>query len=111
MSHYLKSLGLASKKTRVGLLSETDIILNRAGKFDIEEATKATLTICPCHRANLTINWGRTAFKGTHCDYPTHAGKKALQPSNVRRINKNFSEEIYDMHKQTVPLGSCKYHE
>ena len=40
MSHYLKSLGLASKKTRVGLLSETDIILNRAGKFDIEEATK-----------------------------------------------------------------------
>ena len=37
--------------------TEKELILNRAGQFDLSEDMIATMTICPKHRSNLTVDW------------------------------------------------------
>ena len=37
--------------------TEKELILNRAGQFDLSEDRIALMTICPKHRRNLTVDW------------------------------------------------------
>ena len=111
LSSHLLSLGLVAKRSKKEqtLVSEVDLILNRAGMFDTTPATIADLTICPRHRYHLTLNW--PGSKNERCAYPTQksSGKKKKGKAVTRRANKTFSEEINRIHSATVPIGSCEY--
>ena len=105
MSSHLLSLGVSSGQQRSEdeKISEVDLILNRAGQFVATDEEKISMTICPRHRKKLTSDWaGR---KSNTCSYPTHRGahKSMKKP---RRVNATLSEEIYQIHHATVPIGS-----
>lgn len=105
---HLLSLGVSSRQQRTGdeNVNEVDLILNRAGYFVATENEKISMTICPRHRKKLTTDWaGR---KSNTCSYPSHRGprKTIMKP---RRVNATLSEEIYQFHHATVPIGSGKY--
>ena len=105
---HLLSLGVSSGQQRTGDedVNEVDLILNRAGYFVTTENEKISMTICPRHRKKLTTDWaGR---KSSTCSYPSHRGprKTIKQP---RRVNATLSEEIYQFHHATVPIGSGRY--
>ena len=93
MQPHFESLGISSGKrprTALEISSESGLILNRAGHFDLTMEQKAGMTICPKHRKYLTTSWaGRKSFS---CSYPTHKGpRKSLRnprrgkPYNVNR--------------------------
>ena len=105
---HLLSLGLSSGQQRTGdeNVNEVDLILNRAGYFVATENEKISMTICPRHRRKLTTDCaGR---KSNTCSYPSHRGpRKTIK--KPRRVNTTLSEEIYQFHHATVPIGSGKY--
>lgn len=104
---HLLSLGVSSGQQRSSdeNVNEVDLILNRAGHFVATDEEKSSMTICPRHRKKLTIDWaGR---KSNTCSYPTHRGpRKTIK--KPRRVNTTLSEEIYQFHHATVPIGSGK---
>ena len=107
ISSYLVSLGISLKRgwRSSGTVTERDLILNRAGRFDINEEAVASMTICPKHRRELTVEWpGRKRFV---CGYPLHKGKNK-QIRNPRRVNMTTSHEIFNIHGAVVPAGTCK---
>jgi hypothetical protein len=106
MTLHLVRLQVTSKRGRGKTgLSEKDLILNRAGLFDLDPAQTELMTICPKHRKNLTTDWqGR---KSRVCSYPCHKGqRKQLQVP--RRINALMSAEIHQLFNASVPIGSGK---
>lgn len=104
MSSHLQSLGIVASATGPSMVSESDLILNRCGMFNVDEETAQSLTVCPVHRRSLTLEWtGRTR---NYCAYPLHKKGKPKISTNNRRINKVFSEEIFTLHDSVVPIGS-----
>ena len=106
---HLLNLGVSSGRQQSAErenINEIGLILNRAGQFVATENEKISMTICPKHRKKLTTDWaGR---KSNTCSYPTHQGpRKSMK--KPRRINATLSEEIFQMHHATVPIGSGKY--
>ena len=107
MTSHLKSLGISLKRRveQQSIISEVELILNRAGFFDKEDKV-ATMTICPKHRREFTSDWpGR---KRRTCSHPQHSGQRK-QMKNFRRVNAAMSEEIFAFHKIPVPIGSGKW--
>lgn len=103
VTSYLVSLGVSLKRSNdQETLSEVNLILNRAGR--VEEFTEVgTMTICPKHRQELTLDWpGR---KRRTCCHPLHKGQPK-QMANFRRVNASMSDEIFSLHKIAVPIGS-----
>ena len=97
----LKTIG-ASGRT---VVSEDDLILNRAGYFRVTPEQKAAMTVCPKHRNSLTKDWvGRKTNK---CAYPSYEGPQKKLP-NPRRVTTTMSIKIYDLHGKVVPIGSGK---
>ena len=106
MTFHLTGLHLTSKRGRGKTgLSEKDLILNRAGLFDLNPAQTELMTICPKHRKNLTTDWqGR---KSRVCCYPCHKGQRK-QLEVHRRVNALMSAEIRQLFNTVVPIGSGK---
>jgi len=107
MTLHLISLGVSSKRGRSSntLVTESQLILNRAGKYNLKNEEIAELTVCPKHRRGLTIDWeGR---KKSVCCYPFHKGSKK-QLKNVRRVNLSMTNELYELHQIAIPIGSGK---
>ena len=106
MTFHLTGLHLTSKRGRGKTgLSEKDLILNRAGLFDLNPAQTELMTICPKHRKNLTTDWqGR---KSRVCCYPCHKGQRK-QLEVHRRVNALMSAEIHQLFNTVVPIGSGK---
>ena len=108
ISAHLLSLGVSSRQQRTEdkKVDEVDLILNRAGYFVVTDNEKLSMTVCPRHRKKLTTDWaGR---KSNTCSYPSHRGpQKTIK--KPRRVNAILSEEIYQFHHVTVPIGSGKY--
>ena len=108
LSAHLLSPGVSSRQQRTGdeKVNEVDLILNRAGYFVVTDSEKLSMTICPRHRKKLTTDWaGR---KSNTCSYPSHrVPRKTIR--KPRRVNAILSEEIYQFHHVTVPIGSGKY--
>ena len=76
MTSHLISLGVSSKRGRrsIPTLSESNLILNRAGHFGLGLQRTGEMTICPKHRRELTVDWaGR---KSSTCSYPSHRGPR-----------------------------------
>ena len=105
---HLVSLGLGSKRGATGSkISEVDLILNRAGKFDVLEDEKSGMTVCPRHRKSLTTDWiGR---KRTVCCHPSHKGQRKGN-TQTRRANAKMSQEIFELHNAVVPIGSGSFY-
>ena len=59
MTSHLISLGISSKRGRrsIPTLSESNLILNRAGLFGLGLQRAGEMTICPKHRRELTVDW------------------------------------------------------
>ena len=88
--------------------NEKELILNRAGYFSLDLDRIETMTICPKHRKDLTVDWpGR---KRTTCSHPNHQAGGIRKQSNIpRRINVVMSEEIFAIYHNVVPVGSGEY--
>ena len=107
MTSHLISLGVSSKRGRrsIPTLSESNLILNRAGLFRLDLQSTGETTICPKHRRELRVDWaGR---KSSTCSYPSQRGPRK-QMKNVRRINISISEEVFSCYQISVPIGSGK---
>ena len=64
-THYLNSLGVSLKRDVGGqaIVSEIELILNRAGMFNVEDKQIQCMTICPMYREQLTLVWpGRKQY-------------------------------------------------
>ena len=100
MSANLITLGVSSNHGQI--MSERDLILNRAGLFGLQSNDIASMTICPKHRRKFTNDWpGR---KSTTCCHPFHRGPRK-QMKTVRRVNISMSAELYALHQVSVPVG------
>lgn len=103
---HLLGLGVSSKRgwRSEGIeITENDLILNRAGHFDLSQDRVATMAICPKHRRELTVDWrGR---KSSTCCYPSHKGHRK-QVKDPRRVNYAVSKEIFSLYNAVVPVGS-----
>lgn len=105
---HLLGLGVSSKRgwRSEGIeITEKELILNRAGHFDLSQDRVAAMTICPKHRRDLTVDWrGR---KSSTCCYPLHKGQRK-QVKDPRRVNYAMSKEILALHNAAVPVGSSE---
>lgn len=82
-------------------LTENELILARAGVFELPSAKVSDLFICPKHRHTLGKFWKQRR----PCQYPTHrGGKKAIKSRDV--VNISMSKEIMKLHGVVVPIGS-----
>jgi hypothetical protein len=108
MTSHLVSLGVSLKRGHRGTqttISESELILNRAGLIGLDKKQTESTTICPKHRRDLTLDWpGR---KSSTCSHPSHHGQRR-QIKNARRINATLSTEIFALHQVHVPIGSGK---
>ena len=109
---HLVSLGLGSKPGATGSkISEADLILNRAGKFDVPEDEKRGMTVCPRHRKNYTTGW--TGRKRTMCCHRSHikrTTKAGVMHKPTRQVNAKMSKGIFELHNAVVPIGSGSFY-
>ena len=86
-------------------VTEIDLILVRAGLFDLTASKVKEMTVCPKHRNSLGRYWQAPRT----CQYPEHTGKfKKLEEGIV--INFKTSKEIYNLFGEVAQVGSRKYH-
>ena len=93
-SHHLSKSGL----------TEAELILARAGHFDLGEDHAGKMKICPQHRHKL----GRFWRAPRSCQYPSHAGPRKKQYSDRHVISLTIAKEIQSVCKVTVGIGSRK---
>ena len=108
---HLVSLGLGSKLGATGSkISEAELILNRAGKFDVPEVEERGMTVCPRYRKNLTTDW--TGLKRIMCCHPSHIGttKAGVTHKPTRRVNAKMSQGIFELHNGVVPIASGSFY-
>lgn len=85
-------------------LNEYQLILTRAGYFDITNAKSKELLVCPSHRGRLGKYWNSPK---TTCQYPQHKGK--LQSVKSGRVfNVQLSKDVLDLFHTFLPVGSRK---
>ena len=105
-------LVLGSKRGATGskISAEAELILNRAGKFDVPEDDKRGMTVCTRHRKNLTTDW--TGRKRTMCCHPSHIGttKAGVIHKPTRRVNAKMSQGFFELHNAVVPIGSGSFY-
>ena len=86
-------------------LTEYQLILARAGLFNLAEEQLQCMKICPKHRHNLGRFWRPVRS----CQYPVHPGR----PRNIkgnRVINLQTAKEIHTVYDKIVHIGSRKLH-
>ena len=82
-------------------LTESQLILARAGIFDFPVSKLSETMICPKHRHTLGKYWKQRR----PCQYPTHkGGKKAVKTRDV--VNVTMAKEILKLQQVVVPIGS-----
>ena len=81
-------------------LTESQLILARAGIFDFPVSKLSETMIWPKHRHTLGKYWKQRR----PCQYPTHkGGKKAVKTRDV--VNVAMEKEILKLHEVVVPIG------
>ena len=104
---HLVSLGLGRKRGATGSkISEADLILNRAGKFDVPEDEKRGMTVCPRHRKNGLQQTGR---KRIMCCHRSHNGQRQRN-TQTRQVNGKMSQGIFELHNAVAPIGSGSFY-
>ena len=85
-------------------LTEAELILARAGHFDLTEDQVDKMIICSTHRQNL----GRFWRQPRSCQYPSHKGPRKKQCSDRHVIGLTIAKEIQSVFKVTIRIGSRK---
>ena len=85
-------------------VTEIDLILARAGLFDLSASKVKQMTVCPKHRNNLGRYWQSPRT----CQYPEHTGRFNKSEEGIV-INLKTSKEIYTLFGETAQVGSRKY--
>ena len=103
ISGHMKQLHLG------GISNEVELILTRAGLFDLTKEEIDGRTICPRHRAQLGNRWRQTTRT---CCIPntlsTH--KETRRPKGERPVNASNSKKILQITGELVAPGSRKIH-
>ena len=99
VKNHLRSCNLSHMK-----VTEYDVILARAGKFNLSHEEVEKMVVCPAHSHNLRIYWRPRKS----CQYPDHKGKK-IAPHCKTPINWQMAQEIHKMFVTFVKVGSRKY--
>ena len=85
-------------------IPEYELILARAGLFDVPLHRQEEMFVCPKHRYNLGRNWRPLRT----CQYPLHSGaRKKLRNRNV--VNMQMSKNIQSIFGTTIPVGSGEW--
>ncbi len=87
----------------VGKVQEHELILVRAGIFDLPPNQLEGMWICPKHRHYLGCNWHPLRT----CQYPLHSGARKA-PKNIDVFNLHLSKLRQKIYGITVPVGSGK---
>ena len=107
LSGYLTRLGVSGCHGigTSNILAEYELILNRAGFYNLSRENTEKMTICPKHRYELSTHFQQLPPR---CLYPIHRGeRKSLK--NPLRVNKKVSEEMFSLYRVKVPIGSGMY--
>ena len=88
----------------LGITTESELILARAGVFSEEETSSQKLdTICLYHRRELGLGWRRNSTK---CNVPQIISKHRTNRKADRGVSKMISERILKTTGEFVPVGS-----
>lgn len=98
ISTHLSTYGLSRSK-----LTEGQLILARAGLFDLSSEQINSMTICAGHRFKLGRFW--RALRS--CQYPDHTGP-ARNCSSRHVFNVQLSKEVHKLFGILVHIGSRK---
>ena len=88
-------------------ITEKELILMRAGYFNVTEEQMQDMMVCPRHRANLGQYWGNQTRR-TPCQYPEHKGMVDGVKSD-RAFSVKIAREDKELLGVIVPVGSCEY--
>lgn len=84
-------------------MKEYELILARAGLFNLTEEQVSSMTVCPTHRNTL----GRFRRPRTSCQYPTHSSAASrVKGRNV--FNVQISEDVLKLYGVLIQVGSRK---
>lgn len=84
--------------------NEYELILARAGFFDLTEQQIQSMKVCPKHRNNFGRFWRPLRS----CQYPSHSGRRSQVKGN-HVVTLQLSKEIQALYGKLVPIGSRKY--
>ena len=85
-------------------LSEAELILSRAGHFDLTKDQIQQMVICPQHRHKLGKFWRPPRS----CQYPSHSGPREKHCNERHVIGLETAKNIQSVFKVTVGIGSRK---
>ena len=99
---------LASVHLSRETITEGELILARAGLFDLEQTVVEQMSVCAKHRHTLGKFWRpRTA-----CQYPAHQGRPGRSQKGAKSrysVTLEMSKAIYQMYGVLVQIGSGAY--
>lgn len=96
---------LASCNLRNSGLEESELILTRAGYFDLNTKQVDSMSICPNHRHGLGRFWRAPRT----CRYPGHSGSRKKQCKDRHVINIAIAKAVRSLFNVTVEIGSREY--
>ena len=86
-------------------LLEYELILTRAGFYNVLENQVAKMWICPRHRHSLGKFWIPSKLS---CQYPAHVGK-AKQVKDRGTIGTEMAKTVMQLYRTHIAVGSRKY--
>ena len=85
-------------------ITESELILLRAGYFRETAKQVENMLVCQRHRANLGKEWGNQTGR-TACPYREHQGKlKGVKSDQV--VTVKMTREVMEVFSITIPVGS-----
>ena len=82
-------------------VSEAELILSRAGHFDLTKDQVEQMVICPQHRHKLGKFWRPPRS----CQYPSHSGPRKKHCNERHVIGLETAKNIQSVFKVTVGIG------
>lgn len=86
-------------------LLEYELILTRAGFYNVLENQVAKMWICPRHRHSLGKFWIPSKLS---CQYPAHVGK-AKQVKDRGTVGTEMAKTLMQLYRTHIAVGSRKY--
>ena len=89
-------------------ITEGELILARAGLFDLEETVVEQMSVCAKHRHTFGKFWRPK----TACQYPAHQGRPGRNQKGAKSrysVNLQMSKAIQQMYGVLVQIGSGAY--
>ena len=89
-------------------ITEGQLILARAGLFNLDESVVSQMSVCAKHRHT----YGKFWRPRTTCQYPAHQGRPGWSQRGAKSrysVNLEMAKAIYQMYGVLVQVGSGAY--